>query len=272
MKTKKSLKYVLAIIVLIVVNGCSSLEIVSKWQQDSLTIDGSKKDWENNLQYIKDEKVAVGITNDNNNLYLCLVVSDNMRIMRILKSGLTIWIDPKNSDGEKIGIQYPIKNRASSVRDFSKNFKNIDQKERQKKIFNKLILEQNEFVVLNEDEYPLFASPINKGSDGIELKMNYEYNQLVYELKIPLTGKDNLLKINPKTDKKIRLGFITGKLEYPSNARQKMGGGMAGGQRGGGMSGGGRRGGMAGRGGMQGMRSGGIEGLNFWVNAIIASK
>ncbi len=244
----------------------------SKWQESNLTIDGSKQDWDNNLKYLKDEKVAVGITNDDENLYLCLVISENQKIMNLLRSGFTIWFEPQSSDTEKFGVQYPIKNNNMVVQDFSKRSKTIDQRDMQEKIINKILIEQNELLVLNEDKYPLYASPL-KGDNGIEVKIGYEFKQLVYELKIPLAnGKDGLLNINTESKEEIRLGFVSEKMERPerSGMQQQMGnkgsgGGMSGG-------GGGRRGGGKSGGQIPQRARATMEPIDFWIETVIASN
>lgn len=274
MNVKKSKYIVVSLILISLFGGCSGLEVLSKWQESNLTIDGSKQDWGNNLKCIKDEKVAVGITNDEQNLYLCLVVSENERIINLLRSGLTIWFEPQNSDVEKFGIQYPIKNNTTVVMDFSKRSKPSDRRVRQEQVVNKLLIEQNEFLVINEDEYPLYASPL-KSNNGIEVNIGYEFGQLVYELKIPLIGgKENLFKINTALNEEIKLGFIAGEIERSERSgRAEMGnksGGRSGGGQKGGMSGE-RRGGSSGRGRQQNIKSV-IEPINFWIHTVIASN
>ncbi len=243
--------------------------MLSKWQENSLIIDGSKRDWENNLKYFKEQKVAVGITNDNQNLYLCLVVSGNARIMNLLRAGLTTWFKPQNSDGETFGIQYPIHNSTPVIKDFGKYSNETDFEKRQKEIQNKLLIEQNEFLVLNEDNYPLYASPL-KGENGIEVRIGLEFNQLVYELKIPLNGgKESLLKMNTASHDEIKIGFISGHIEKPEKRPGSMG--MSpGNQRGMGM-GGGRRGGMN-SGHQHQMGNSSLQAINLWINTVIATK
>ncbi len=274
MKVKKSIYIVVSLTLISLFGGCSGLEVLSKWQESNLIIDGSKQDWGNNLKYIKDEKVAVGITNDEQNLYLCLVVSENERIIKLLKSGLTIWFEPQSSDVEKFGIQYPIKNNTTVVMDFSKRLKPTGRRVKQERVVNKLLIEQNEFLVLNEDEYPLYASPL-KSNNGIEVKIGYEFGQLVYELKISLVGrKESLLKINTTLNEEIKLGFIAGKIERPERSGEAEMGNKSGGKSGGGQKGGmsgGRRGGSSGRGRQQNINSV-IEPINFWINTAIASN
>lgn len=238
--------------------------MISKWQENELTIDGSKQDWGYNLRYLKDEKVAIGITNDEQNLYLCLVVSENEKIMNILRSGFTIWIDPQNSDAETFGIQYPIKRISNDVREFSKKTRILDMADRKKYIINKLLAEQDEFLILNQDKYSLSAYSLNNNI-GIEVKIGIEMNQLVYELKIPLTNKkDSLIKFNVQPNDEIKLGFLA---EVP----QRLERGNRQGRDRPGRGRGGKRGVMSGREQPQKNR-GTIEPINFWINTIVASN
>jgi len=202
-------------------------------------------------------------------LYLCFIISGNEKIINFLRTGLTIWFDPHSSDKEKFGIQYSIKNNTTVAMDFSKRLKTIDRRARQEQIVNKLLIEQNEFLVLNEDEYPLYASPL-KNNNGVEVKIGYEFSQLVYELKIPLANeKESLLNINTVSKEEIRIGFISGKMERSERRGMAGMGNKSGGQKGG-MSSGRRRGGSS-RGRQQNMKSV-IEPINFWINTIITSN
>ena len=98
-------------------SGCSEPTINSFWQTSEIKIDGSSNDWAGSLNYYEDEKVAIGVSNDNDFIYFCLATSDSDKIMRILRTGFTVWLDPKNSDGETFGVQYPIKRFDSEMMD-----------------------------------------------------------------------------------------------------------------------------------------------------------
>jgi hypothetical protein len=66
-------------------------------------------------QLIRKEKLYVFLSNDNDNIYINLKVEDQAVQERILKEGLTIWINMDNREIKQLGIRFPIgsQNQAS---------------------------------------------------------------------------------------------------------------------------------------------------------------
>lgn len=236
-------------ILLISLAACSEPAINSNWQNEDISIDGNVNDWAGNLKYFEDEKAAIGVSNDNDFIYFCLTTSDNDKIMKILRTGFTIWLDPQSSDGKTIGIQYPIKKFSPGAIDRSKQ--KIGEEENREDNFSKRIdqfkIEQNEILIVNEDKFPLTALPIVNNS-GLEVNINYSMHQFVYELKVPLANNklsDVYTDVLP--NELVRVGFESGEVDKPeertrdsnmgdnSNEGMQMGGrgGNRGGNRGG---------------------------------------
>ena len=106
---QKAVVRIFSFSIIYLLSGCSNPIIESFWLEDNITIDGYKNDWKGSLKYYEDEKVAIAVSNDEKYMFLCLTTSDKSKIMKILGTGFTVWFDPQDSDGETIGIQYPIK-------------------------------------------------------------------------------------------------------------------------------------------------------------------
>lgn len=265
------LKYTSYIFILVLIYNCSTPTLQSKLKDHVISVDGNRQEWEGELKYFKDEKVAIGISNDSNNVYFCLATSDNSKIMKILRSGFTIWLDPQNSDGKTLGIQYPIrKERKSDINGISGNRKkNILGGFNAKKMIEKLEANQYEFLILNEDKFPLNAYPL-KNDSGVEVRIGYEMNQLVYELKMPLANnKYSQIYTDALPNEILKVGFETGEFDRPERG-ERGNQGMRG--QGGGMTGGGR-GGMRGgqRPNMNNMQKM-MEPLQFWIEVKLAGK
>ena len=74
-----------------------------------ITVDGSNKDWP--APYPEyDEKAQLGyaVSNDKENLYITVETGDPATQLKILREGLTVWIDKKGEKGEETAINYPI--------------------------------------------------------------------------------------------------------------------------------------------------------------------
>lgn len=83
------------------INGCSSsTEIMSRWGDGDITPDS--------LVYFENHRVALGIQNDQEYLYLLLTVGDRQQQRLIAFRGLTVWFDYTGGDERRLGIHYPI--------------------------------------------------------------------------------------------------------------------------------------------------------------------
>ncbi len=245
MKRRDRMKIGLGILLLSFV-ACSQPTINSNWRNTEISIDGNVNDWTGILNYFEDEKAAIGVSNDNDYIYFCLSTSDNAKIMKILRTGFTVWLDPQNSDGKTIGIQYPIKKIFSGAKDRSKQQfgKEENREDNLKKRIDQFKIEQNEILIVNEDKFPLNAIPI-VNNNGLEVNINYEMHQFVYELKVPLANNNlSNVFIDVLPNEIIRVGFESGEVDKPegrtrdskmgSNSNEGMQMGGRGGNRGGG--------------------------------------
>lgn len=166
----------------------SSLVQNSYWQKDSLTVNGDNADWTNSFTFT-DEKTGLSciVSNDRENLYLLAATANETTIQRILRGGLTVYI---NNHGVKeeagaVGISFPTGNRI----------------QRGDKLLNdRPELQQNKQVALAAvQDYSLFGFPDIKTPEnfdygksnpmGIQLAIGLNTTgALVYEAAIPLNS------------------------------------------------------------------------------------
>lgn len=206
---------VFAFFVLFIFSGCSSYSIVSQKLNQQIKIDGKLNDWNGKLKYFKDEKIAVGVLNDPNNLYLSLSTADKGNIIKILKMGFTIWFEPGNEKGETIGIQYPIKKERATPERFVKSNRNPSGGKIIEKMINNIKLNNSEYLVINDDNFPLGAYSLTD-KNGVKIGLGYNAGRLVYELKIPnRAGKYFPLNLTALDNNILRIKFSTSKPEKP---------------------------------------------------------
>ncbi len=270
---------ILFTVLFFILQGCSDNAMESTWQSEVIVIDGSKNEWEGSLKYFEDEKVAIGISNDDDFVYFCLATSDNSKIMKILLTGFTIWLDPLSSDGETIGFQYPIKRKMTGIMDRSqhgtKGGQNSDKKLKQ--MIEKFKVEQNEILIVNHDNFPLNAYPL-ENKTGLEAKINYEMHQMVYELKVPLANnKFSNVYIDALPNELLKVGFESGEFDGPEG--KERGGmnnagapGKSGGMSRSGMAGGGRGGNRGGSKANMASRQELKSPIEFWMDVKLAGK
>ena len=236
--------------------GCSSVpEIISTRNKNEIIVDGNQQDWGGNFKSIQNENVAVAFKNDDENLYICFITSDNRKIVKILSSGLTIWLFPSDSK-DVIGIQYPVRKPFEEMSSVTRgNGENMEPSDVNRRI-QKLLKVQNELIIVDENYIGIFSSSAD-AEKGFRAKIGYAMDQLVYELKIPLASNNEFTQFvfKAKANDEIKVKFETGKIENKGSDNDQQGSPRGG--SGEGMGGGGRRGGRGGSGGMGNRKEGG---------------
>lgn len=193
------------------------------WQKDSLQIDGSDGDWTGSFPYA-DQKLglAYAVTNDQQNLYIRLTTQTEATIQRILRGGLTLYI---NNHGVKeelgaAGISFPTGNRI---------------KRGDKLLNDRPELQQDKRIALNAvEDYSLFGfhaikTPENydygkSNPEGIEVGIGLNAsNALIYEAMIPLQSFLSRTELNNINRKTVAIGFVLD--DAPGAAGGRNGGG-----------------------------------------------
>ena len=140
---------------LVFVSGCSSApEVISTHNYNEVIVVGNQKDWAGSFASVKDQQVAVSFKNDNDNLYVCFITSDNQKIVKILSMGLTVWLTPSDSKNS-IGIQYPVKKTFEELRQI-RGGNNENPLDINGRIQNLLAI-QTELIIVNDNNIAVFS-------------------------------------------------------------------------------------------------------------------
>ena len=254
--------------------GCRTDAFTSYWRDSYITIDGDQSDWQGRLWVPESENIAIGIMNDESNLYLTLSSSDRNTIMQVMRLGFTVWFDPKGGKKEVFGIKYPVGMAGVGMRTIGDRGRSRDQMPDLHEEIQSLKESQIWAEILGPEKDDIARIPV-MDSSGIQVGIGYSaYGHLVYELTIPLERtSDSPHAIDTSPGATIGIGFETGKIDFAAMRRSRGGnsgmpGGMPGGRgRPGGMRGGGRPGGM--RGG--GMRGAMPEPFKYWARVTLAT-
>lgn len=263
-KKVKNMKFKLFIFS-ILFTACSIYE--SGYQDPPLIIDGSSSDWNTTLES-ESPGVSYGISNDSENLYIRLNITDQDVQRKILMAGLTLWIDTTGRKKEDLGIICPI--QKAPARMDEKAMKGMTNPHD----FNKNELLEAEFIGFSKSICSYYISN-NPYKINVSIDID-EFKSMYYEMKIPLLTIYK--EFSDLTNKELSIGFETGSIEKPNRDQMSsnMGGGRPGGM-------GGRSGGLGGgpSGGMGGNSGGMSEGMSnqasmqslssptkFWVKNI----
>jgi hypothetical protein len=235
--------------------GCSkTFELTSRWTNEELKINGSGEEWKDATILVPGPEVLVGVKNDKEYLYFCLMTSNRMTQAQMLALGTTVWFDTEGKKEKTFGIQFPVGGLLQGRR-----FPAQQNPEELKRLIE-AAQRQYEIVGPGATDHRRMT---DKQDKGIDVHLGYDNGTLTYELRIPLQKTtDHVYAIGADPLKPLLVGVETG--EYSDAMRAQM----SGTSRPAASSGGGGRGGRGGGGGGQapsGMGGDAPEPLKHWL-------
>ena len=248
------------IVILFILSSMSSFAQAdvskARWISPEIKIDGNYKDWVQPLNfYDNNSGLMFAVGNDKENLYLCFIVPDELKMRKLMSAGWKFELSSREKQKKfKSELIFPGIN-VMNVKRSTDNFENNKNSNNLIKTYQLQITSVTcKGFRSNLSSVTLFDKDhinIGIGADSI--------HHIVYEIAIPLQELfvTNLIRL----DELITLNVTVNALERPSSGGgysgrpSGMGGGRAGGGMSGGMGGGRRGGGMSG--GMRGERYGG---------------
>lgn len=269
------------ILLLALAAGCGMPDFESIWRDRAVTIDGRDggAEWENARYYFEDQKVTIGLMNDEDLLYIRLSTRDRSIQRQLMALGFTLWFDETGNKGKKLGIHFPLgiqgrqtamgSSRFSQGADSTQVNTILDAVQTEMELIGPEAGERDKYTVVEAQRFNVLC------------KVGLAEGNLVYELQFPLhrTGACPY-GILSKPGKSLKIGFATTKMDL-SRMRARSDGGSMGRSRGGmggDMTGG--RGGMGGMGGGMGGRGGRTQGmsrfmpepLELWITVNLTEK
>lgn len=233
--------------------GCSKPLYDSLWQTGKMNADGNPKEWEIPLRFFDSKsKLQYAITNDSENLYVCIRATDEIVQQKILRSGMKLWLDTTGKNKERTEIIFPLPfERANSGERKGDDSAGVShhqfQKPDAKTLKSRYEKSQKQMQLIGFNP-PIGGVSLLKNESGISAALDWDANGiLTYETIIPF----KTFYKNKFSSEKI-LGVT---INIPALPAPPM--------RGGGNHGGGGMpvGGMGGPGGMGGgMHGGGMRG------------
>jgi hypothetical protein len=177
--------------------SCKKIEVTSVKRDWDISIDGNDSEWPDTcIKYLERPGQSVCFANDGTHLFLLFRVSDPRVIMQIIGQGATIWFEPEG--GSRLGIHYPMglgqnKPDVLSVgerrpRDAQRGPSGKFAADREIAVDPELIeraKKEMEILVPDKSIKQLVMAAVSK-SYGLDVKLAFAEESLVYELKIPL--------------------------------------------------------------------------------------
>ncbi len=247
--------------------GCAGFKMFrleSRAPARPIVVDGKNDDWRGSLYFSVESQISLGFTNDAENLYICLSVTDPYKRNQIIMNGLVVWFDPKGGKAKSFGLKFPLglqpgetpmRPEIPDMRDMPGGF---PDEELSPEVSSE---SWTELEIINPKNQMPLKMKIEE-AQGLEVKASAPAGMLIYELKIPLRKTPQTpWAVGAGAGQAVGLGFESLK----SQTRGMSRGGYAGG--GGGRTGMGGRPGMGGMGGRGGFGRGieVPEDLKIWA-------
>lgn len=197
--------------------GCkSAVTLTSNSMEQEINIDGSEAEWVNILQPVAEENLAIGIVNDDENLYVSLVTADMRVRSKIMALGMTLWLDPAGGTGKSLGIRFPL-----GIIDAGlplNPFTMMQDPEIAEQMFNESLTELEIVREKDEDTKRWLRSEI----PGMELAASSNQGTLVYEIKIPLNNEQLGFSLDPASAQQIGIGLETPRFQREELERSRQ--------------------------------------------------
>jgi hypothetical protein len=192
MKKNHLYLYSLIFIGILFCNCSQHLAPVGHYQDDAVSIDGNIDDWVLPLRFSNPEyTMHYSVTNDNKNIYICVLSKSQTWQRRMLKNGLSIYFDSRGEKNKNCSLIYPVKKPSeppannSTVPVHGSGYQEtISQLLLQSDYYN-----TTGFLMMENGQYDLKSSQTDI---RIEIKQNPD-SSLVYEASVPIRyvlGKD----------------------------------------------------------------------------------
>ncbi len=247
---------------ILLLTSCTHYIYISRciYQQKSVIADGKPNEWKLPLKFYDDKsKLQYTVSNDFQNIYVCIRATDQKTQYKIMRAGMQLWIDTTGEYEHKVGLLFPLSN---SLRKTNPNEMEAPPKSKQdvSAYKNKFLNGYKEMELAGFNTGINGMSPI-KNSAGIQAAINWDTTDIMtYEAIIPFkTFYKDSITVHDSL-KLFGISIIVNALQPPESKHESAGTG--GGMPGGGMRGAGG-GGMHGGGGHGGGHSGGADGNSF---------
>ena len=181
------------------ITACSSkLAPVGHYQDTPVTADGTPGEWSLPLRFSNSSyTMQYNVTNDDQNIYVCVSSADDNTQLRILRSGMTIYFDPKGEKNKNISLHFPIqkqpdpgsyRNRGGNGNTTYYNNQNGNGTQNRDTRKEELLLQSDYYNTAGflDIENGQFSVADQKAPIHIAMKLNNGDSLLVYEVAVPL--------------------------------------------------------------------------------------
>jgi hypothetical protein len=161
------------------------LDVASAWRGQPIRIDGNDEDWHGLTAPVRGQRFALGLLNDADAVYLCLLSRDRVVSTQIERQGLMVWLDPAGARKHVFGVQFPVDPRLQAMRGASRPPRSGANRGDP----GPEAAGQDAVGILGPGKTGATRVALEEAG-GIEARLGRHGDLLVYEMKIPLRGGD----------------------------------------------------------------------------------
>ena len=186
-----------------------------------MVIDGTSVEWDGAVTYFEESRIAVGVQNDEDYLYVSLVTTDARRQFQILGRGAVVWFDPHGGQAKPFGIRFPLGASALGMGDGMERRMAEGERPDLDRLVRMYQGTGAQLEILVDQEVKTRA-PV-EDVRGIDVAVNQIQSALVYEIKVPLEmSADVDYAIGTEPGKVIGIGLETPEMDDPETMRERM--------------------------------------------------
>jgi hypothetical protein len=177
--------------------GCAhKLAPQGHYQTTPVVADGIPNDWSLPLRFSNASYTfQYNITNDNKNIYVCILSRDETTMLRMLRAGMTIYFAPKGDKSKDIGLHYPLRKQPDPANFRNRNSEPLTNSgtpltNTSNNAWKEELLGQSDyygttgFAGIENGQFGLNDSV--KSPIRVAMKLNLQDSMLVYEAIIPI--------------------------------------------------------------------------------------
>ncbi|MBU1233326.1 MAG: hypothetical protein KKD01_02455 [Proteobacteria bacterium] len=197
-------------------SGCDdTVNLKSQWRTRPITIDGSGADWSETGQYLDEKsRVLISVMNDEDNIYVRLLLRSKESQMMFLRAGAITWIDDAGGTRKKFGVQFPLAKQNHFMRGTMRDYKPRNS-------MQDLLEDSKQTLSILKSQEDCGQVPTIFMSEaaemGVYVSLGMEADYMIYELQVPCRASAG--------NKIVGIGFETGKTERPFSKERPAGGG-----------------------------------------------
>jgi hypothetical protein len=178
-------------------SGCAhKLAPQGHYQTTPVVADGIPNDWSLPLRFSNAAYTfQYNVTNDNKNIYVCVLSRDETTMLRMLRAGMTIYFAPKGDKSKDIALHYPLRKQPDPANFRNRNGEPLTNSgapltSTSNNAWKEELLGQSDyygttgFAGIENGQFGLNDSV--KSPIRVAMKLNNQDSMLVYEAIIPI--------------------------------------------------------------------------------------